>query len=442
MLNKLCISFALLLCSTIGYAADQPPLPLQDGNVHEGVSTCAGSNCHGSVLAYQHSNILHNEYITWERKDPHSQSYKKMFGKEFADITNKLGMKPAYKEPACLVCHASYVPEKLRGKKFHVEDGIGCEACHGGSEKWLKTHTSKKATHKDNVEKGLYPNDNIVLRTRVCLSCHYGNKHQFVSHDIMGAGHPRISFEMDTYSALQPPHFVQDKDYSERKTAYSHVKVWAAGQAVAAEAMLKMLKSDHMKTGKLFPELSLFDCQSCHHSMAKKTWAPRRGTGLGPGVVTINDSSLLMLRNAAVPVDATLAWKLKTMIKEMHMASTEGYAALDEKVSEMQPVVNEIKEKILPHKFSANDIQKISLSLLNEGVWGECRNYVAAEQAVMAISALTVSWDKKAPFSDTRKTTIKREIKELYKILDDENNFDPKRFREALRMMRDTLSAN
>jgi hypothetical protein len=176
--------------------------------------------------------------------------------------------------------------------------------------------------------------------------------------------------------------------------------------------------------------------------MAKKTWAPRRGTGLGPGVVTINDSSLLMLRNAAVPVDATLAWKLKTMIKEMHMASTEGYAALDEKVSEMQPVVNEIKEKILPHKFSANDIQKISLSLLNEGVWGEYRNYVAAEQAVMAISALTVSWDKMAPFSDTRKTTIKREIKELYKILDDENNFDPKRFREALRMMRDTLSAN
>lgn len=442
MLNKLCISFALLLCSGISYAADQPPLPLQDGLVHEGVSTCAGSNCHGSVLAYQHSNILHNEYITWERKDAHSQAYKKMHSKQFADITKKLGLKAAYEEPACLVCHASYVPKKFQGKKFHMEDGIGCEACHGGSEKWLKTHTSKKATHKENVANGMYPNDDIVLRTRMCQSCHYGNKHQFVSHDIMGAGHPRISFEMDTYSELQPPHFVQDKDYSERKTAYSHVKVWAVGQVVAAEAALKMLKSDHMKTGKLFPELSLFDCQSCHHSMAKKTWAPRRGTGLGPGVVTINDSSLLMLRNAAVPVDAALAWKLKTMIKEMHVASTENYAALTDKVTEMQAVVGEIKAKLTPHKFSASDVQKITVSLLNEGIWGEYRNYVAAEQAVMAISALTVAWDKLAPFSDTRKAEIKNEIKNIYKIVDNENNFDPDRFSDALRVMRGTLSAS
>jgi hypothetical protein len=130
------------------------------------------------------------------------------------------------------------------------------------------------------------------------------------------------------------------------------------------------------------------------------------------------------------------------MIKEMHVASTENYAALTDKVTEMQSVVGEIRAKLIPRKFSASDVQKITVSMLNEGIWGEYRNYVAAEQAVMAISALTVAWDKLAPFSDTRKAEIKKEIKNLYKIVDDESNFDPNRFSEALRTMRGTLSAS
>ena len=37
------------------------------------------------------------------------------------------------------------------------------------------------------------PTDDMIERTRLCLSCHYGTTEQFVTHEIMGAGHPRIS---------------------------------------------------------------------------------------------------------------------------------------------------------------------------------------------------------------------------------------------------------
>ena len=57
-----------------------------------------------------------------------------------------------------------------------------------------------------------------VERARLCLSCHFGDPLRFANHRIMGAGHPRMSFELDTFTALQPAHFKVDADYRKRTT--------------------------------------------------------------------------------------------------------------------------------------------------------------------------------------------------------------------------------
>ncbi len=69
------------------------------------------------------------------------------------------------KEPAdnsfCLVCHANYETEKL--VKVHVREGVGCETCHGISDK-----------HSED-EDSLIPPDVIFARSSVglfCLECH------------------------------------------------------------------------------------------------------------------------------------------------------------------------------------------------------------------------------------------------------------------------------
>lgn len=437
----LLLTFFSFIPSSSAIALDNSTeiFPVLDKQIHKGVASCAGSMCHGSVKEYKQTNIQHNEYITWDKRDVHSRAYNKLFNKDFISITNKLGLKAPHEEPVCLACHASNVAEKLRGSKFFMSDGIGCETCHGGAEKWLKSHTNKKATHTQNLEKGLYPTDNIVSRARLCMSCHYGNKDQFVTHDIMGAGHPRISFELDTFTELQPKHFTQDKDYAERKTAYSSVKAWAVGQAVATESVLEMLLSNKFHGKSLFPELSMFDCHSCHHPMSDKSWQPKKGTGLKPGSVPLNDSSLLMLRHVLAQINKGDGWRFKKKVLALHSASAKDIEEIRLLADEMLVDMPGIIDSIEGYKFTAADIKSMTSSILNEGIWGGYNDYVAAEQCVMAISVLTISWDNMKAFNNKLRDQIKAELDTMYTLVADDEAYDQSAFRESLILLRDKL---
>ncbi len=440
MMMQAILLAAGLLMSVSSVLADshQAQFPVMDGNVHEGVATCAGSMCHGSVKEFKQSNILHNEYITWDRRDVHSRAYNKLFEPEFRQITDKLGLKAPHEEKVCLDCHASNVPEDKRGKKFQMTDGIGCETCHGGSGNWLSSHTDADATHAKNLENGLYPTSDIVMRARLCMSCHYGNENQFVTHEIMGAGHPRISFELDTFTELEPRHFEQDEDYAERKTPYSHVKAWAVGQAVATESILDMLLSDQFHRA-MFPELSMFDCHSCHHPMSDKSWTPRKGTGLKPGDVPINDASLLMLRHVLAALDKTEGWRFKKQAGALQAAAATSLEALREQAGTMRAAMPAVIEKIVAHEFTAEDIVNMTRGLLNEGIWEGYNDYAAAEQCVMALSVLTITWDMMQPLDEATRNVINAEIDNMYALVQDDEAYKQQAFRKSLQSMRARL---
>ena len=432
----LLLSVASAMARADGHALT---LPVKADKVHEGVATCAGSMCHGSVKQYENTNILHNEYITWDRHDVHHRAYNKLFEDDFVQITNKLGLKAPHEEPLCLNCHASNVPVDKRGRKFQMTDGIGCETCHGGSEQWLRSHTDKGATHAQNVATGLYPTADIVSRARLCMSCHYGNRDQFVTHEIMGAGHPRISFELDTFTELQPKHFEQDADYRERKTAYTNIKAWAVGQAIASESVLDMILSERMQGHGLFPELSMFDCHSCHHPMSDKSWTPRRGTGLKPGDVPLNDANMLMLRHVVTALDKTRGWQFRKQARALQAAAADSIGALREHASGMRDTVSSLTELIVAHEFSATDVSNITRGLINEGIWEGYSDYVAAEQCVMALSVLVISWDELNALDEAARSKVRAEIDRMYALVQDDEAYDPAAFSDSLRTMRQTL---
>jgi hypothetical protein len=109
-----------------------------------------------------------------------------------------------------------------------VTDGVGCEACHGPADKWIRSHTAPGATHADNVAKGMYPTEKPVEQAKLCLSCHVGDSSRFVSHRIMGAGHPRLSFELDTFAQLAPA--LQDRRrLAPAQGRLRRVRLWAIG---------------------------------------------------------------------------------------------------------------------------------------------------------------------------------------------------------------------
>lgn len=445
MKKQLVVSLLSLLILPLWVAADShitagaSAIPVKDGYKHNGVATCASSACHGAATKNNKTNIQHNEYVIWDRRDAHSRAYNKLFNSNFKKITEKLGLKAPHEEPVCLACHASDIDQSLRGKKFQMSDGIGCESCHGGSEKWLKNHTNKNTTHAQNLENGLYPTSDIVSRARLCLSCHYGNEQQFVTHEIMGAGHPRISFELDTFTEIQPKHFTQDEDYSERKTAYSNVKAWAVGQAVAAESMLGMFLSDNFHGSGLFPELSLFDCHSCHHPMSDKTWQPKKGANLKPGSVPFNDSSLLMLRHVIAQLDKTRGWHFKQNVLALHTALTNNPETFKQQMITMRASMPDIIKSIVEHEFTPGEIKQLANSILNEGIWDGYNDYVVAEQSVMALTMLTISWDSAQTFDKDLRKQIYAIIDKMYVLVKDDEGYDQQRFRETLLSLREKL---
>jgi len=419
--------------------AAEPPLPVNQKLVHMGVASCANSVCHGAVIPAIDSDIGHNEYTVWSRKDPHSQTYRDLFRDDFVAITRKLGLKPPHREPKCLACHGSNVAPQYRGAKFSLEDGIGCETCHGAAEKYLSPHTAPGATRAENIANGMYPTDDMIDRARVCLSCHYGTGDDFVTHEIMGAGHPRISFELDTFSELLNPHVIYDADYRARKPVYSHVKMWALGQAVAADSMLQMIDDKHLKAAGLFPELSLFDCYSCHHPMSQKTWQRNPITGLPPGAVSLNDSNLLMLRLVLLQIDPKLGAELTGKLRKLHEASSSSPWATRKIAGELRALVRSAINLVNRHEFSPRQTVALTSELISTGIAGEFQDYIAAEQCVMGIGALVAAWNDAKPFDRRTTELVSGLMNVLFDSVADDESFKPVEFEAALTKLKSGL---
>jgi hypothetical protein len=134
---------------------------------------------------------------------------------------------------------------------------------------------------------------------------------------MMGAGHPRISFELDTFTQTQPPHFVADADWRERKGPWDPARVWAIGQVLAAQELIDVLLDPKRSRDGLFPELVVFDCHACHHPMSDVRWSARTGTS--PGRIRLNDANLLMLRQivkVALPAEEANAFAQR--VNDLH----------------------------------------------------------------------------------------------------------------------------
>ena len=131
MNSKFHTAILTLLATTMVGAAE---LPDQGNAKHEGVATCAASQCHGSAVPGDGSNVLQNEYVTWTQDDPHAKSYEVLSNDLSRSIAARLGLSSAREADVCLNCHADNVSASRRGERFQVSDGVGCEACHGGAE--------------------------------------------------------------------------------------------------------------------------------------------------------------------------------------------------------------------------------------------------------------------------------------------------------------------
>jgi Cytochrome c554 and c-prime len=423
---------SLLLLATLVFAQEDNSDPTAGPAKYLGVVTCAGSTCHGAPHSSPDARVLQSEFITWHRDDAHAKAYRVLLEEKGQRIAQNLGLKSAAGAPECLNCHANNAPVELRGKRFQIADGVGCETCHGPASKWLGLHVTGEASREENLKAGMYRTEDPSARATLCLSCHLGANNKFATHRIMGAGHPRLSFELDTFTMLQPAHYRVDADYRSRKQVASHVQVWAIGQAAAAKRTLDLFLSEQWQSKGVMPEFAFFDCQACHHPMDTPRWAPRETAGLPPGVVRLNDANLLMLLYLTKAIEPALADELHSGLLAMHKASTESLSATQAAAKALQAVVTKAEGKVRGHGFKVDQTRAILTSIVKGGIAGDYRDYAAAEQAVMAIHALTDSLRDSGATDAAKAGTLEAQIRVLYTVLENQNAYDPARLQTEL----------
>ncbi|OYT92002.1 MAG: hypothetical protein CFE43_10595 [Burkholderiales bacterium PBB3] len=402
-----------------------------------GVVTCASSLCHGSIAPWNGSLVSQNEYVVWSRLDKHARAYKLLLNEQSKRIAAKLGLAaPAHESKVCLDCHAH---NPLQSKtEHHISDGVACEACHGGAERWIGTHTEAGNSHAKNLANGMYPSDQPLARAQLCLSCHFGDTEKYVTHRMMAAGHPRLSFELNTFTSLQPAHFKVDTDYVQRKGTVDGVKIWSVGQAVAVATQLSILMDPKRGRDGAFPELTLFDCHACHHPMADTRWTPRTtlGSNQGPGLVRLNDSSILMLYLILRQTEPASAENFKLAVSQLNQAIA-GRGDMAASAATLKIQAQAAAQKLSQSGMTDAQLAGVALLLVDDGLNGSYSDYAGAEQATMALGSVVSLLNQQGKLKSAAE--MNRGLASLRASLVNDEKFKPSEFQLRLRAIRPQL---
>lgn len=426
-LNKYTKIRLLLFLSLLSGAAiaEAAPLPQFDDFRHMGVATCASSICHGKTSAQEDSNVQLNEYRLWSGSDYHSRAYRVLRNAESKAMAKALGLANAQNAGLCLDCHTDNVPGKRRGPKFQLTDGVGCEGCHGGAENWIRSHTEPDATHQQNLDNGLYPLSDPLARADLCLSCHMGTKDKFATHAIMAAGHPRLSFELETFTANQPAHYKVDDDYIARKGNHPVGYLWAAGQVEMAKRQLTLIDSysldKSMAAGMI--ELSIYDCHSCHRDMS-----PRRGrpddfsAGLPPGSLRLMDQSFDMVAVIIKGVEPDNYNQYARAVAQLHRSHNKPQA-LGTAIGKLRSQLDRLAANLRNNPPGPGTVKALRKRIAKNGARSRYADYTSAEQAFLAMESLSYA------LGDRGKIT--KQLDRVFASLGDEASFKPGSFAAA-----------
>ena len=425
-MNKMVFATSLLMLTALANAAE---LPENGAAKHTGVATCAASQCHGSSIPRDATGVLQNEYVTWTQDDAHAEAYNTLGNELSQRIAARLGIADARAADECLDCHADNVAADRRGEKFQISDGVGCESCHGGAENWLATHNNAATeTHASNVAAGMYPTNEAGARAELCLSCHLGTENKFASHRMMAAGHPRLAFELDTFTELwrtlgRQPHYRNDAEYRERKPVPGHSYTWAIGLIAEARLRLDLIAGSHFDGVGMFPELGFYDCHACHRSMKTVQWQklPRHGTA-APGMPFINDGTFVMSLALARAIQPDMTDELQTALRNLHAAGSDSVESIRTAASNLDAALARLGNAITPARISQSEAEILE-AVLETGAEGNYLDYVSAEQAFMAVQMLVIELDDPA---------LEASLDALADMLNDDERYRPSQFTQLL----------
>ncbi|MGQ3101998.1 MAG: multiheme c-type cytochrome [Sphingopyxis solisilvae] len=451
---------AMLLALAIAAFVLAPPARSQGdvGARYTGVASCAGSTCHGRMEG-DGTVVRQDELMKWQEPSTpggaHSRAWAVLNNSRSRFIARNLGIGDPATAQMCIGCHATAGAVAAKGAvrgTVPLEDGVGCESCHGPAGGWLASHYAGVGTnanpdaemrqkHLANLSAGLKKLEDPVVRAGVCVDCHFGSASdgQFVTHRIMAAGHPRIAFELDLFSSMQA-HHQEDADYGWRKFGSAtgrtdHVQMWAVGQATAIERSLTLFQSRRGTEG-MFPEFYFLDCHSCHRRIfdqAKpvRTGVDNPGRDIPEGMPPYNDENLTMLAAAARMASPALADQLAARTAAFHKAMATDRASAVAAAAQLSQTVAALKSAFAARSFSGADAFAMVEAISAKAIGDRFTDFSGSQQAVMGVDTLLNALVSSGRVTVGAAAGIRSDIDRAYAAVKDPNAYKPAEFQAS-----------
>ncbi len=331
----------------------------------------------------------------------------------------------------CLTCHALDVPTAARARTFDLTDGVSCESCHGPAASWLGPHTARDWTHQQSVRVGMFDTKDLAKRQEKCLSCHLGTENNIVNHEMIAAGHPDLTFELDSYSAVMPRHWKEPLD----KDAWLNVRSWSVGQGVQLTQSLSQLA--RRTRGANWPEYAEMDCFACHHALTRPedSWRQETGySGRRPGIAAWNPARYALLRVLVQEIDPADGRQLDSDLQELASSMNrlsperEKVAATAQRGAE---TAQRLVSRISAQPYDASLTLRLLKSIVAQSGPLSDQGERTAEQATMALDSLFIAFARNQRVAS--EPPIRQAISGLFQQLENPSAYNPKRFAEQMR---------
>ena len=284
-----------------GSARDKPVTPPATAGpgTFTGLGSCASAGCHGRTFDGQKRDWT-TAYSVWLCEDPHRRAFEVLYAERSVEMYRNL--HPATKlvddppedeayleflEQRCIGCHATERPRQPSAAHASATtpsaylSGVHCESCHGAAGGWLHDHylttwpQPEIARRASLAATGFRDTKNLRTRAAVCVDCHVGpqvrsGRMYDVNHDLIAAGHPRLTFEFDAYLENCPKHWDAAADvarHEKRSNGSYHVDAWRFGQEQVARQLVQQIRIRLGYSNSSVADFSSYECFDCHHAL-------------------------------------------------------------------------------------------------------------------------------------------------------------------------------
>jgi len=344
-----------------------------------GVAGCKSSSCHGGA------GEKRDQYFTWSKKDFHTRAYAILTDARSARMAESLRLPAAAQESArCTVCHSPFhsVPS-ARLMPAHPDEGVSCESCHSAAESWLRGHTRKDWTYAMRVTAGMRDLKSFYVRANTCVACH-----QNLDSDILKAGHPELTFELDGQSVAEPKHWRDDPS--------SGLRAWLVGQAVALREMSWALSKNQMPDAE-----------------ATARW---KGLAWLLSKVTSNQTDLPLIDQASATTSPALYANVQEQSDVLARRAAE-HRFSDEVARQLLQALAATDSEFVASKETSTDLL-----------------FRRAQRLVLALDRLSVALSR-----ESTDLTRDRALNQLFDDVRSRADFQPQRLAEHLRSFRGTI---